>query len=188
VSSPTLRKLCLPCITARNHHHPRQQLNKNKTTKNNQPQIVIPSTAVIAAENNVVESLHRVDVAPRTHDPISIIPVVHSSDYLRENDTNHSHEHEHFESSFQKEKIEKNDDKTSVKAEITPTRRVSESVLLSSSSSAGNEITRSNEDDAVGICIDAGSINFRVVIEMIMSFSSSFLFLFSHLFFFLLLV
>ncbi len=161
MSSPTLRKLCIPCITARNHHHhhqqTRQQSNKNKTSKNDQRQIVTAPTAAITAESNVVESSHRLEVAPRTYDPISTTPVVHSSEYLRENDVNHSYEqqHQHFETLLQTEKIEGKDDEISVKAEIIPTKIVSESVLPISLS-PGNEITRSNEDDAVGTFIDAG--------------------------------
>jgi hypothetical protein len=96
-------------------------------------------------------------VAPRTYDPISTTPVVHSSDYLRENDANHFHEeeHQHFETSLQNEKIERKDDEISVKAEVIPTKVVSEPVLLTLSS-LGNEITRSNEDDVVGTFVDAG--------------------------------
>jgi len=155
VSSPTLRKLCLPCITARNHHPHHQrtcpQPNKNKRQKNNQKQIVTTPTACITAESNVIESSHRFEVAPRTYDPISTTPVVHSSEYLRENDANHSHEeqHQHSKTSFQNEKIERKDDEISVKAEITPTDVVSESVLLTLPLST-NEITRSNEEDVVG--------------------------------------
>jgi hypothetical protein len=161
VSSPTLRKLCLPCITARNHHqqqHTRQQSNKKKAPKNNQRQIVTTPIAVITAESKIVESSQRFEVAPRTYDPISTTPVVHSSDYLRENDANHFHEeeeHQHFETSLQNEKIErKDDDEISVKAEVIPTKVVSEPVLLTLSS-LGSEITRSNEDDVVGTFIDA---------------------------------
>lgn len=158
VSSPTLRKLCLPCISARNHHphhqNAHQSSNKNKTRKNNQQQIVTAPTAVITAESNVVDSSHRFEVAPRTYDPISTTPVVHSSEYLRENDVNHSHEekHQHSETSFQNEKIERKDDEILAKAEITPTEVVSESVLLTLPS-PGNEITGSNEEDVVGIFI-----------------------------------
>jgi hypothetical protein len=161
VSSPSLRKLCLPCITARNHHHhhqhTHQQLNKNKTPKNNQRQIITAPNAVITAESNVVESLHRFEVAPRTYDPISTTPVVHSSEYLQENDANHFHEqqHQHFETSLQNEKIERKDDETLVEAEIIPTKVVSEPILLKLSS-PGNEVTRSNEEDVVGTPIDAG--------------------------------
>ena len=159
MSSPTLRKLCLPCISLRNHrrhhhhhHHPlhsRQQSNKNQTAaKNNQRQTITISTA----ESNVVELSHRLEVAPRTSDPISITPVVHSSEYLGENDVNHSHEqqHQHFETSLQNEQIEKKDNEISVKAEIIPTKVDSE-LILQTLSSSGNEITRSNEDDLVGI-------------------------------------
>ncbi len=157
VSSPTLRKLCLPCISVRNHrhhhHHPhlRQQSDKNKTPKNNQRQTITTPTA----ESNAVESSYRLEVAPRTFDPIPKRPVVHSSEYLRENDANHSHEQQwkHFETSLQNQKIERKDDEISIKAEITPLKVDSESVLLTLSSS-GNEIKRSNEDDVVGISID----------------------------------
>jgi hypothetical protein len=161
VSSPTLRKLCLPCITARNHHHPssRQQSKKNKTHKNNQRQIVTAATAVRTSESNVVDTSHRIEVAPRTYDPISTTPVVHSSEYLRENDANHSHEQQHqqhFQTSLQNETVEKKDvDEISMTAEILPTKVVSESVLLTLSS-LGNEVTRSNEDDLVGTSVDAG--------------------------------
>jgi hypothetical protein len=98
-------------------------------------------------------------VAPRTHDPIPTRPVVHSSEYLRENDANHSHELErqHFETSLQNEKTERKDDEISVKAEVIPLKVDSESVLLTLSSS-GNKIKRSNEDDVVGISIDTGAV------------------------------
>jgi hypothetical protein len=182
VSSPTLRKLCLPCITARNHHHhhhhhqqqqhnsTHHQSNKNKIPKTNRRQTVTAPTAVITAESNVVESSHRFEVAPRTHDPISTIPVVHSSEYLQKNDANHPHEqHQHFETSLQNEKLDKTDDEISMKAEITPTKVVSE-FILSTLSSTGNEITRSNEDDVVGTCRDATSINLRIIRNTIVSF------------------
>ncbi len=162
MSSPTLRKLCLPCISARNHrrhhhHHPltRQPSNKNKTPKNNQRQTIIVPTAIVTAESNVAESSHRLEVAPRTYDPISTTPVVHSSEYLRENDANHSHEqlYQHFETSLQNEELERNDDEISVKAEIISTKVDSETILPTLLS-CGNEITRSNEDDVVGISIE----------------------------------
>ncbi len=163
VSSPNLRKLCLPCISARNHRHhhhhyhppTRQQSDKNKTPKNNQRQTITIPTAILTAESNAVESSYRLEVAPRTCDPIPTRPVVHSSEYLRENDANHSHEqqYQHFETSLQNEKIERKDDEISVKAEITLTKVDSESVLLTLSSS-GNEIPRPNEDDVVGTSID----------------------------------
>jgi hypothetical protein len=148
VSSPTLRKLCLPCITARNHrhHHNRQQTNKHKTSKNNQREIVIAPTA----ESNAAESTHRFEVIPRTYDPISTISVVHSSEHLRGNDANQSHEqNKQIETSLQNEKIEEKNDEISVEAEIIPTKVVSESILLTLLSPE-NEITRSNEDDVVG--------------------------------------
>lgn len=144
MSSPTLRKLCLPCITARNH---RQHKNKNKTSKNNQRQTVtIPPTA----ESNTTDSTHRYEVIPTTHDPISTIPVVHSSKYLQDNDANQSYEqNQHFENSLQYEKIKEKNDEISVEAEIIPTNVVSESILPPLLTPE-NEITRSNEDDVVG--------------------------------------
>ncbi|CAF2524270.1 unnamed protein product [Rotaria sp. Silwood2] len=156
VSSPTLRKFCLPCITTRNHHrshhhhshhHNRPQSNRHKTLKNNQQQINITPAAIITTENNIIESSQRFEVAPRTNHRISTTPVVHSSEYLQDNDANHFHEqHQNFETSLQNTKLEKKDDEISVEAEITPTKVVSESILLTLSS-PGNEITRSNEDD-----------------------------------------
>ncbi len=161
MSSPTLRKLCLPCITARNHrhHHNRQQTNKHKTSKNNQREIVIAPNVVPTAESNAAESTHRFEVIPRTYDPISTISVVHSSEYLRENDANQSYEqNQQIENSLQNEKIEEKDDEISVEAEIIPTKVVSESILLTLLSPE-NEITRSNEDDVVGTSIDVSFIN-----------------------------
>ncbi|CAF4581124.1 unnamed protein product [Rotaria sp. Silwood1] len=158
VSSPALRKFCLPCITTRNHHrhshhhhhshhNNRQQSNRNKTLKNNQQQIITTPAAIITSESNIIESSQRFEVAPRTNHTISTTPVVHSSEYLQENDANHLHEqHQNFETSLQNIKLEKKDDEISVEAEITPTKVVSESILLTLSS-PGNEITRSNEDD-----------------------------------------
>ena len=159
VSSPTLRKLCLPCISARNHqrhHHPhpqsRQPSNQKKSSKSNQPQ----TTTVPTAESNIIESSQRLEVAPRTHAPISTIPVVHSSEYLQENDTNHSHEqqHQHCQTSLQSETIEKktdsgDDDEISRRAEIIPIKVDSECVSPTLSLST-NEISRSNEDETVG--------------------------------------
>ena len=186
MSSPTLRKLCLPCITARNHHphqhNTYQKSNKNKTSKNNQRQIVIVPTTVNTAENNIVESSHRFEVTPRTYDPISTTPVVHSSEYIQKNDANHSYgQHQHFETLLPNERIEEKDDEISVKAEITPTEIVSESVLPSLSS-FGNEITRSNEVDVVGTYIDSSSINLRIIIKNIIMSFIFFLFFFFFLF------
>jgi hypothetical protein len=147
VSSPTLRKLCLPCITARNQS--RHQTNKNRPSKTNQRRIV---TAVVTDERNVPESLQRFEVAPRTHDIISTTPVVHSSDYSRGNDANHSYEqHQHLETLHPNEKIEeKYDEISAVKTETKPTSSELVSSVLLSSLLSTNEITRSNEDDVVG--------------------------------------
>jgi hypothetical protein len=150
LSSPTLRKLCLPCITARNHS--RHHSNKNKTSKTNQRQII---TAAGPTQKNGVESLQRFEVAPRTYDTILTTPVVHSSDYTRRNNANNIYEqHQHFEISFQNEKKEEKYDETLLeKLETQPTSsEVVESVLLPSSSSLSpNEVTRLNEDDVVSI-------------------------------------
>ncbi len=128
LSSPTLRKLCLPCITARNHS------NKNKKTpKTNQHRIVPP-------EKNGVESLERLELAPRTSDTLLTTPVVHSSHYSRGNNANNFHEerqHPHFEISKEEEKY---DETSLVKIESQPF----ESVLLPLS-------LLTNEDDLVGI-------------------------------------
>ncbi len=138
LSSPTLRKLCLPCITARNHS------NRHKRTKTNQHRI-------ISSENNGVESLQRFEVAPRTYDPTLPTPVVHSSDCSRGNNANHSHEqHQHFETSLQNEKLEEKYEEASL---VKTETKLVESVLLPSSLST-NELTRSNEDDPVGIYIE----------------------------------
>ncbi|CAF2053462.1 unnamed protein product [Rotaria magnacalcarata] len=166
VSSPTLRKLCLPCITTRNNHHNRQQSNRTKTSISNQQQIInSPTTTVAAAsvtnissENNIiVSSSHRFEVAPRTYHSISTTPVVHSSEYLQENDSNHFQEQQQdFEASIQNRKIEEKNNEISVEAEVTPTKVVLDSKLLTSSPSPsssslspvpGNEITRSIEND-----------------------------------------
>lgn len=178
VSSPTLRKLCLPCISARNHHrhhppHPqsRQSSNKNKSSKNNQPQ----TTTVPTAESNIVDSSQRLEVAPRTHAPISTIPVVHSSEYLQETDTNHSHEqqHQHCQTSLQSETIERktddDDDEISHRAEIIPIKVDSERVSPTLSLST-NEINRSNEDETVGSFYSLeNSINTEVPRNIIIS-------------------
>ncbi len=146
LSSPTLRKLCLPCITARNHS--RHHSNKNKTSKPNQRRIVTD----VPTKKNGVESLQRFEVAPRTYDTILSTPVVHSSDYSRRNDANNIHEqHQHFEISFQNEKKEEKYDETSLEKleKIQPTSsELVESVLLPSSLFP-NELPRSNEGDAV---------------------------------------
>jgi len=146
LSSPTLRKLCLPCITARNHS--RHHSNKNKTTKLNQRRI---DTAVPTKKNGV-ESLQRFEVAPRTYDTILATPVVHSSDYSRRNNANNIHEqHQHFEISFQNEKKEEKYDETSLEKleKIQPTSSELVESVLQPSSLFPNELPRSNEDDAV---------------------------------------
>ena len=58
-----------------------------------------------------------------------------------------------FRMKRQKEKMMK----YRLKPEVIPLKVDSESVLLTLSSS-GNEIKRSNEDDVVGISIDAGAV------------------------------
>ncbi len=154
LSSPTLRKLCLPCITARNHSRQHSKKTKNPP-QTNQRRFV----TAVTNENNRVESSQRSEVAPRPYDIISTTPVVHSSDYSRRNNANHSFEqHQHFETSFQNEKLEEKYDKTSVEKKETrlTSLELVESVLLPS---------RSNEDDVVGTYINnknASSINLRV--------------------------
>jgi len=128
VSSPTLRKLCLPCITARNHH----SITKKPPKKINQQQA---------------------ELAPRTYDLSTTVPAVHSSEYLLENDANHTpkqQRHEHCEiSSHHDETVERNSNEISLTTANLPTKVDSETLLLKLSPS-GNEITRSNDDYVVG--------------------------------------
>lgn len=151
LSSPTLRKLCLPCITARNHS--RHHSNKTKTSKTNQRRIV----TAVPTDKNGVESLQRFEVAPRAYDTILTTPVVHSSDYSRGNNANNIHEqHQQFEISFQSEKKEEKYDETllrKLETQLTSSLEVVEPVLIPSSLSP-DELTRSNEDDVVGTNID----------------------------------
>ncbi|CAF2746442.1 unnamed protein product [Rotaria sp. Silwood2] len=146
LSSPTLRKLCLPCITTR--HHIRHHTNKKKPSKFNQHHIVTG----VPHDNNGVESLQQFEVISRTYDTKSTIPVGHNNDYSYENNTNHSHEpHQHFEISFQNEKTEeKNNEISLVKIENKPiSSEIVESELLLSSYT--NELPRLTEDD---VCDD----------------------------------
>ncbi len=79
---------------------------------------------------------------------------MHSSDYSRGNNANHFHEqeHQHLQISFQNEKKEEIDDEgilRQIETQLTSTD-VIESVFLPLSLSP-NELTRSNEEDGVGI-------------------------------------
>ena len=155
VSSPTLRKLCLPCITARNHprqQHQQQHLaGKRQPAKPNQPRLV-------PTENIIDESaLPRFEVPPRTYDPLASVSVVHSTVDSKGNDANHFHEQQqqqkHFVTSLQEESNEeKNNEISLAKAETksTSTDRLASSLFFPLSSSPPNEVTRSNEEDAVG--------------------------------------
>ena len=153
VSSPTLRKLCLPCISARNH--PRQQLSsKRQSAKPNQRRLA-------PTENIIDESpLPRFEVPSRTYDPVASISVVHSNDDSKGNDANHFHDrHQHLVTSLQEERHEERSNEISVaKAETNAAstdRR---------ESSPSHEITRSNEEDAVGFPQDRkiSALNWRV--------------------------
>lgn len=138
VSSPTLRKLCLPCISARNH--PRQQLaSKRQSAKPNQRRP--------APTENIIDesSLPRFEVPPRTQDPVASISVVHSNDDSKGNDANHFHDrHQHFVTSLQEERHEERSTEISVAKAETNRRE----------SSPSHEITRSNDEDAVGLSQD----------------------------------
>ncbi|CAF3993723.1 unnamed protein product, partial [Rotaria magnacalcarata] len=146
LSSPTLRKLCLPCITTRHrlrHHHS----NKKETRKPNQHRF----TAGVTRENSRVESLQQFEVGPRTCYPKTTIPIAHNSDYTKESNANRSHEQgQHFEISFQNEKIEEeNNNETSpvkIESKLTSSDVVESGLLLSSLSA--NELTRLKDDDA----------------------------------------
>ncbi|CAF1035995.1 unnamed protein product [Adineta ricciae] len=124
------------------------RINKNKTLKNNQREIITSSTA----ENNAIDSIHRLEINPKTQQLKSTTSVVHSSACLRENDANQCDEQ--YQRSerilFPIEKIEEKKDEISVEAEIITAKVVSESVLLTLPSPE-NEITRSNAED---VCDD----------------------------------
>ncbi|CAF4523512.1 unnamed protein product [Rotaria socialis] len=146
LSSPTLRKLCLPCITTRHrlrHHHS----NKKKTRKPNQHRFA----AGVTREDSRVESLQQFEVFPRTCCPKTTIPIVHNSDYATENNANHFHEQrKHFEISLQNEKLEEeNNNETSpvkIESKLTSSDVVESDLLLSSISAT--ELTRLKDNDA----------------------------------------
>ena len=132
LSSPTLRKLCLPCITARNysrhHRHSKKTIQRRIDT-------------TVPIEKNGVESFQRFELAPRTHDTAA-----HSSDYSRGNNANNIHEPLQSSLHFEILKEEKNDDTSSlVKIEThqTPSEIIGELVST-------DEQLRSNENDVVG--------------------------------------
>ncbi|CAF4761946.1 unnamed protein product [Rotaria sp. Silwood1] len=132
LSSPTLRKLCLPCITTRQHirHH----TNKKKSSKFNQHHRIITN---VKHENNDIESLQQYQVITK-----STIPIIYNN-----NNNNHSHEqHQDFEISFPNENIE---EKTNDKISFIKIEDVEKSDLLISLST--NELIRLNEDD---VCDD----------------------------------
>lgn len=147
LSSPTLRKLCLPCITTRQRYS-RNHLNKKQTQKSNQRRLITG----ITRENNVSESIQQFEVVPRTYNTISTNPVTFNSNHSKRNNDNHSHEqHQHCEISFQTEKNreEKHNETSVVKIETKPTSsEVLESELLLSSLTT-NELTRLHDDDDV---------------------------------------
>ena len=97
LSSPTLRKLCLPCITARHHSRPKSSSKVN--TRPHEP-IVSPTRT-----KNVVESFERFEVSPRPNDTTAVT-AVHSGDYSRENNANNCPESQQpsSHSDFAKEK------------------------------------------------------------------------------------
>jgi hypothetical protein len=130
LSSPTLRKLCLPCITARNysrhHRHSKKTIQRRIDT-------------TVPIEKNGVESFQRFELAPRTCDT-----AVHSSDYSRGNNANNIHELQ--SSHFEILKEETNDDTSLVKIE---TQQTSSEIIGEYVST--NEQLKSNENDVVGI-------------------------------------
>ncbi|CAF1348099.1 unnamed protein product [Rotaria magnacalcarata] len=108
-------------------------------------------TAGVTRENSRVESLQQFEVGPRTCYPKTTIPIAHNSDYTKESNANRSHEQgQHFEISFQNEKIEEeNNNETSpvkIESKLTSSDVVESGLLLSSLSA--NELTRLKDDDA----------------------------------------
>lgn len=82
LSSPTLRKLCLPCITARHH-------SRSKSSKvNARPRDSFGSPT--RTKKSVVESFERFEPTSRSHETVVDITTtaVHSSDYSRGNNAN----------------------------------------------------------------------------------------------------
>ena len=139
VSSPTLRRLCLPCITARNHPRP---LSAKRPL------------AAAAGKTHQRRSVTTVDVAA---DIRSTTPLVHSSAYSQGNDANHSHESAHQqqpEISHSKEQSEEKDNEISLVK--TETKSASsddlggDCVPLPSSSSSLTAAAAHDDDDAVG--------------------------------------
>ena len=96
-------------------------------------------------------------MAPRIPDPILSTPVIHGS--ISSSDDRHlganiagtysPEQQQHVASSFPNEQSEKGETAAAEETEVTPTKGVAESVLLPLFTS-GNDVTRSNEDDAVG--------------------------------------
>ena len=158
VSSPSLRKLCLSCITTRNHyhhHHKRQQSNTRKISKTNQRQSFTATTAAaaISSECHIIDSSYRFGVVPRTHQSIPTTLALYSSEYVQENDANYVRDqHPNFETSFLNKKTEKKDDEISPEARTTLAEGVVPETTLLKLASPANEITRSNEDNVVGTC------------------------------------
>jgi hypothetical protein len=155
VSSPTLRKICLPCITARHpphphhhhhrhrHHHSRHQLSSSrKTSKTNLHHRLAPNEDII----NDDSSLERFAISPKTYDPSAILPVVHSNDECKGNDANHLLEqHQHSQTLVHKESNEE------LHNEILPTKAELKSISSESIMSVSvREKTEFNDNDAVG--------------------------------------
>ena len=83
VSSPTLRKLCLPCISARHRQEQPALSIKRQPSKTNQHRLN-------PIENIIDESsLVRSDGVSRTLDPISSENVLRTSEKTNRNDANH---------------------------------------------------------------------------------------------------
>ena len=134
LSSPTLRKLCLPCITTRHHS------NKIRRAKINQHHIA-------THENNDAEFSQQIELGSKIHDPILTTPILNDNDESKENNFNHFHEQgQKFEISFQNNETEENS-MIKIEPQLTSSELPESDLLLSSLSTY--ERIRFHEDELV---------------------------------------
>ena len=142
LSSPTLRKLCLPCITARHHSRP-----KSSSKVNARPHEPVRSPT--RNKKTVVESFERFELSPRPNETATT--AVHSGDYSRENNANNFHQSQQpsSHSDFAKEKKSEENSLGIIETQPTSSPELvgGESLLQSAAAAAV-----SNDDvDVVGI-------------------------------------
>lgn len=152
LSSPTLSKLCLPCISTRRHIN---HSSKRKTPKRNHYRIV----ANVNHENNTVESLQQCDFVSRSFDAkattaLSLIP---KCDLPKETNNNNIHQQGQSITEISNQnnkKTEENHNETSlsnVESKLTSSKLVEKDLLIASLST--NELTRLHDDNDDLVCI-----------------------------------